>query len=820
MTQEVLQHQAELEQQMIQRGQERYNRRQEKLTPSQREIPHQILTDALPKVSQAITIALDEDLKRFSSGLGKKSLWYEELIDQDPDTLAYLGLNCCYDGVLKLSTLAGVLTQIGARVELEVWAEDLKQYDNNLFKRLVSQVARDHSSERYRLKAARIIASKAGFKFDKWSRAMKINIASPILNAVLEHSGIFDVSTEENKLKTHRFICLTSEAEDLLKQKLFDASWAEPQFGPLVIPPKPWTAYDTGVYQDDMLSPLVPLVRKATGEQRRAIENDLKGTQEPLYVKAINALQATPLRINKRVLGVLEYCVEEKLRFGKFPELEPPEFPKLPGDFERLPEKTQRQLKRDQKDWHVKRRESVANQVVMYDDLRHARLMSDYEQFWIGWSFDFRSRMYPVSHFNYHRDDHVKALFEFARGKPVAEEDKGWLAIHLANTGDFQKISKKSLDDRIQWVLDNDEWLRLVNDSPETTVNLWTEADKPFQFLAAVFAYYSDDPVCHLPISLDGTNSGVQHYALALRSAEDGHMVNLLPDDECQDVYQTVADQVIQDLTEDGSDEAKKWLEFGINRSTVKRNVMTYGYSSVERGFGDQIIEDLMQPLQKDVNYGTIVEHPFGDYREQETYARFLAKFNYQAVQKVISSVAQGMAFLQSYADALARESRSVRWTTPSGFPAIQRYTKPDVKRVKIFLYDREAKLRKQTRVTLHGYGPKYDTRKARAGVAPNFVHSLDAAHMQLAICHGLDKGIEDFFMIHDSFGTNAADTWTFYHNIRHAVVDMYEDNCVLGNFEVECRNRLANPDMELAQVPTKGTLDVRAVLDSEYCFS
>ena len=820
MTQVTIEDQRNLEQQMIQRGQERYNRRQEKLTPSQREIPHQILTEALPKVSQAITIALEEDLKRFSSGLGKKSLWYEELVDQDPDTLAYIGLNSCYDGVLKMHTLAGVLNQIGSRVELEVWADDLKQYDNNLFKRLVSQVAKDHSSERYRLKAARIIASKAGFKFDKWSRSMKINIASPILNAVLEHSGIFDVSTEEDKLKTHRFICLTKEAEDLIKQRLFDASWAEPQFGPLVVPPKPWTAYDTGVYQDDMLSPLVPLVRKATAEQRRAIESDFKKEHEPLYVKALNALQATPLRINKRVLEVLEYCVEEKLRFGKFPELEPPQFPKLPDDFDSLPEKTQRQLKRDQKDWHVKRRESVANLVVMSDDLRHARLMSNYDQFWIGWSFDFRSRMYPVSHFNYHRDDHVKALFEFARGKPVAEEDRGWLAIHLANVGDFEKVSKKSLDDRIQWVIDNEEWLRQINDNPKTTVDLWTLADKPFQFLAAVFAYFSDDPVCHLPISLDGTNSGVQHYALALRSSEDGHMVNLLPDDKCQDVYQTVADQVIQDLTEDGSEEAQKWLEFGISRSTVKRNVMTYGYSSVERGFGDQIIEDLMQPLQKDVNYGTIVEHPFGDYREQEAYARFLAKFNYQAVQKVISSVAQGMAFLQSYADALAREGRSVRWTTPSGFPAIQRYTKPDVKRVKIFLYDREAKLRKQTRVTLHGNGPRYDTRKARAGVAPNFVHSLDAAHMQLAICHGLDQGIEDFFMIHDSFGTTAADTWTFYHNIRHAVVDMYEDNCVLGNFEIECRNRLANPDMDLAKVPTKGTLDVRAVLDSEYCFS
>ena len=218
--------------------------------------------------------------------------------------------------------------------------------------------------------------------------------------------------------------------------------------------------------------------------------------------------------------------------------------------------------------------------------------------------------------------------------------------------------------------------------------------------------------------------------------------------------------------------------------------------------------------------YRLIPEHPFGNAREQEQYARFLAKFNYQAVQKVISSVAKGMAFLQSYADALAREGRSVRWTTPSGFPAVQRYTKPDVKRVRIFLYDREAKMPKNTRMTLNGTGPLYDTRKARAGVAPNFVHSLDAAHMHLTICHALDHGIQDFFMIHDSFGTNAADTWTFYQNIRNAIVDMYEDNCVFENFEIECRHRLSNPDMDLASIPQKGDLDVTSVLESEYCFS
>ena len=48
-----------------------------------------------------------------------------------------------------------------------------------------------------------------------------------------------------------------------------------------------------------------------------------------------------------------------------------------------------------------------------------------------------------------------------------------------------------------------------------------------------------------------------------------------------------VAYEVNRLLKLDDSEEAKVWLSFGVGRSTVKRNVMTYGYSSVERGFTD-----------------------------------------------------------------------------------------------------------------------------------------------------------------------------------------------------------------------------------------
>lgn len=822
MTYDANAHEMQREQEMIQRGQERYLQRNSSIPGSQQDVPHQSITQALPLVSKALLSTIEVN----QNTVGRPAVWQEVLKDLDADIVSYIGLNCMYDSVVRFDTLTQCLLKIGSKINQEVWAQGLKAYDKDLYKRVVTQVTKDHSSERYRLKALRIIASKEGYYGHTFDKAMRINVASPIVNAVLEATDLFDIYEVNDGNKTKRYLGLTKEAEDLINKRQLDASWASPMYGPMVVPPKPWSSFDTGAYMDPMVSANVKLVRRHSKLQRSKVQHQFHSGELPAYVRALNAVQATPLKINKGVLDAVEWCVDSKQVFAKFPELQPPAIPQLPEDETVVSQDYIRQLKADRKAWHVKRRECVANLAVIDSDLRTARELCDFDQFYLPWSMDFRGRMYPVPHFNYHRDDHVKSLFLFARGKPLTEETVGWLYIHLANVGDFGKVSKQSLNARIQWVEDNHDQIMAVAKDFKSTFEYWSSADKPFQFLAACLEYakyqeQGDDYVCHMPISLDGTNSGVQHYSAALRSSEDGHMVNLIPDDKCQDVYRTVAEEVNRRLLEDGSEDAQRWLRYGVGRSTVKRNVMTYAYSSVERGFGDQLIEDLMVPLRKAVAYGQIPEHPFGDKREQERMARFLAKVNYAAVQSVIKSAALGMDFLRAYSHQLAKEGKPVCWTSPAGFPVVQKYNKFVGKRVKIFLYDREAKVRKQTRVNLLEEDTEsYDTRKAASGVAPNFVHSLDAAHMQLSVLLALDNGIEDFFLIHDAFATNATDTWVFYHCIRRAFVDMYEDECVFSNFEAEVRQQMANPNQDLPSVPPKGDLDITGVLDSEYCFS
>ncbi len=55
--------------------------------------------------------------------------------------------------------------------------------------------------------------------------------------------------------------------------------------------------------------------------------------------------------------------------------------------------------------------------------------------------------------------------------------------------------------------------------------------------------------------------------------------------------------------------------------------------------------------------------------------AKFLAKINMESIQETISSTAAGMEFFRTIAGALAHEGKPVRWTTPTGFTVVQKYS-------------------------------------------------------------------------------------------------------------------------------------------------
>jgi DNA-directed RNA polymerase len=76
---------------------------------------------------------------------------------------------------------------------------------------------------------------------------------------------------------------------------------------------------------------------------------------------------------------------------------------------------------------------------------------------------------------------------------------------------------------------------------------------------------------------------------------------------------------------------------------------------------------------------------------------------------------------------------------------------------------------------------------RAISGIAPNFIHSLDASHLRLTINAARSREVESFAMVHDCYGTTAADAPKVATLLRWAFMEMYEQHAPLS----ELRARL-----------------------------
>lgn len=828
------------------------------------------LSNALEEVADGLKVDIGEARK----SKGRVPDWVSDLERVSPYTLALIGLQCCYNSSLSKhrqensgpkgygDTVSKTVANIGKLIDNELLSIDLIYNQSKEIakdtKRIIKMTSETNSSPDARLKSLRVISTKNGTKSlyfgikskkgdQRKTLLRRKSNAGPVLNAVIKYCDLFEkVTVRDSTKNTRSFMELTDRAVDELEKSTEAMSWTQPLYKPMVgLPPKPWTSFDTGCYHDLRLAAGISLVRRAKNKQKQTIKYQM-ANELPVFARALNALQATPLSINQPILEAVEWCWGQRQAFGKFPAQDPPEFPRLPEDHETMDVDLKAAIKEDQREFFKIRTEIQGTTNVMKQDLRTARELSEYDQFWIPWNLDYRSRFNPVCSFNYHRADHIKALFEFKRGYRIDGNNAYWLKVHVANCGDFEKVSKVPLDQRVQWVEDNKEWLMEIADDYRAHCDRWQSADHPFQFLAAVFElkrYFNEGAefVGYVPIGLDGTNSGAQHYS-ALSLSSEGRLVNLVPAEEMQDVYKEAASVVKAELEKqlDNKDVfsngalsvgaiAQVWLDHGVDRNLLKRPCMVYPYSSRASGMAQQFVEDVITPLQKLVNYKKLKKHPIGSAPlERRLAARYLGTVCYASIEKVLPSAASCMQWLQSNIKVLADDGKPTCWTTPSGFTAVQSYAVRKPLEAKIFLHDRKVGIRTRTKVTFSLDSEKVDVRRSVRSGPANFIHSLDAAHMAATIVYlkeQPEEPVQDFFMIHDSFAISG-DTWELFDAVRHTFVEQYSNECLLKKFQEEIRQQLSDPALlddpkkGVGPIPTKGNLDLEGIKSSEFCFS
>jgi DNA-directed RNA polymerase len=243
--------------------------------------------------------------------------------------------------------------------------------------------------------------------------------------------------------------------------------------------------------------------------------------------------------------------------------------------------------------------------------------------------------------------------------------------------------------------------------------------------------------------------------------------------------------------------------------------VMTYSYSSKKFGMAQQLMEDLMRPLEFAVLTGEYSSHPFGEDNGRAA-AKYLAGIIYETIEALVHKPAQAMKMLQKCARSLAHEGKPVTWQTPLGLPWINRYHEMKLETLNLWLHDARVQL-----TYADGHKAEIDKERATNGVAPNFVHACDAVHLLMVASASASEDITQVATVHDSFGCLAPQAARFRQIIREQFVRLYEHNDVLMQVLAQSRHDLTvHNSQRLPEAPAMGKLNLMEVLDADYAFA
>lgn len=674
----------------------------------------------------------------------------------------------------------------------------------------------------------------AGIQDLEYTTEKKTRLGSKLLDLFIESTGIVQLT---RGYRGQLFITGHPDTKEWVEIANKNFEIRNPLYLPMIAPPSPWFCPYGGGYYSNHASLNHPLI-KTSPKNLQEIEN----VDMPLIYRAVNGLQNTKWRINKRILEVMQELWDRGGDIAKLPSSEDRELPVQPwfddDEFQYLKENEPARIKAWKREAAVvyeKNAKEVSKRIATRFKLQIANQLKDEPRLYLCWCLDWRGRYYPIQNFiNPQVDDSGKALLEFAEGHELGDRGAYWLKIHLADAYGYDKVS---FEDRIKWVKEHEREILDSASNPIDGYRFWLDADDPFSFLAACFEYqgYKRDGnrfISHLPISVDATASGLQHFAAMGRDETGGKAVNLVPGNKPADIYQTVANKLIELVNDDAVngkvhtkkriyktkegpkvttitvDEramAKLW-QGKIDRQLVKRPVMTHPYSVTAFGVKEQLMDELNKRDQ-----------PKKKYLDTEDYLYpciYLAGKLEQAIGQVVESANVIRDWLKSIAAVFNEAGLPIRWTTPSGFSVIQDYQRWAKKRVETFW---GKIVTKRIMLDTRKKSAKLNTTKQVSAISPNFVHSMDASLMTLVINRCLDAGITDLSMVHDSFGVHACNMDKLNAIIREAFVDMYSQN-VLEDFRNQVVKQLPEKYHDkIPPVPEPGTLDLSQVKQSRY---
>lgn len=167
-----------------------------------------------------------------------------------------------------------------------------------------------------------------------------------------------------------------------------------------------------------------------------------------------------------------------------------------------------------------------------------------------------------------------------------------FLKIYGANVHNEDKISRASYSERIKWVDQNEHKILTMD------IDFILKADSRFAFVSFCLAYkrYRSGLKVNLPIWLDATCSGIQHFATMLKDDELAISVNVITNPEDKDKVQDIYSEKIEPTyikLKELSNENPSYYKLGmvkLNRKLIKPSIMTRTYNVTVKGVCNQLI--------------------------------------------------------------------------------------------------------------------------------------------------------------------------------------------------------------------------------------
>lgn len=778
-----------------------------------------LIVEHLPKLAQGIVEFVESE---FTGRAGRKHTAVPYLVQIDPSEAAWLTLSCAVHYIAKMviraggppPRLQGLAEAVADSVEQHMNLKRLAKESGGLYRKVAEQVAKS-TSERHRKGVWDHVARKYLEAPLVWEKREKFLVGSKLLELAEEHTGLVEIIRMErrNGRDTTLAVTLRDDAVDWIVEAERECSMLRPAYMPMVVAPRPWTDMNSGGY---LLSRLrARLMIGGNAKRTEVLRADLS-----TVIDAVNTVQATAWQINGAVLDVLDALVHSGGGTAGLPATGdlpiPPRPLNIPSDVpvSALPDDLRETLntwRRAASQAHTENGLLKAKRIEL-GRLRYlARRFRDEPAIYFPHRIDFRGRVYPMPEgLHPQGGDMVKGLLRFAEGKPLGDDGAFWLAVHIANLFGRDKMP---FEDRVAWVQAHEDKLLAAALGPlDQEGAFWMEAENPWCALAACFEWAGykvagNAFVSHLPIAMDGSCSGLQHFSALLRDEVGGAAVNLVPADKPADIYTAVARraQVLSDASDSGM--AAAWAG-KVTRKVAKQPTMTLCYAATRFGIIGQV-KGALRGLNEEAGGRYLC----GDV-ELDAAAAYMADTLMTAMGDVVVAARRAMDWLQSAATLAARAGKEIRWTSPLGLPVVQAYTDPVGERVTVFWRGQ------RMTITAAQDGSVLNPRRQAAGVCPNFVHSLDAAHLMSSVLLARENGLASFAVIHDSFGVHAADTSLMHAVLREAFAQQYRVNW-LESLREELAEQIGPVLAEqLPTLPAIGSLDVEAIRDADYCFA